>query len=81
MEMMEYCVFPRLFLRQDLIRIDIIFGLHGAGVCNTPLLYWGLSSDLLIIILVHPLIHSILALSPNLGTSSHPFNPGSFPKS
>ncbi len=33
--------------------------MDAAGVCDTPLQYWGLSSDKLTIILVHPPIPSI----------------------
>ncbi len=34
--------------------------MDAAGVCDTPLQYWGLSSDKLTIILVHPPIPNIL---------------------
>jgi len=29
----------------SLIKIDINLGLYWAGVCDTPLQYWGLSSE------------------------------------
>ncbi len=38
--------------------------MDAAGVCDTPLQYWGLSSDKLTIILVHPPIPSILVQIP-----------------
>ncbi len=38
----------------SLIKIDLNLGLYGAGVCDTPLQYWGLSSEKLVKILTHP---------------------------
>ena len=40
----------------SLIKIDVNLGLYRAGVCDTPLQYWGFSSEMLIQIMVYPRI-------------------------